>query len=541
MVSFHEHDACESVEHSLVVERERAMNNSVETMLGHARMAARMAGRHRWLALGTAAVVFAAWSVVASRIPERYEANARVYVDTQTVLKPLMSGMTYQPDIDQQVKMLAKTLISRPNIERLIANPDLHLQPHSAREREDLIAKLSDQVQVNPTSSTNLFDITYRGSSPQDARLLVGNVVDLFLHAGASARKQDSQEAERFIDEQIATYERMLTDSETRLKEFKMRNFAVSGVPPQDYFARVSALTDEVDKLRSDLGAAERSSATYKHELDNQEAPMSADISGSSAELEQRLESQRRALDDLLRKDTDQHPDVVGTRHMIAELEQQLASRRDAERKAAPHGAATISTGSPVYQRLRLAYADAESQAAGLRSKLASAQARLNATRTEAGRGPEVEAELVQLNRDYDIIRKNYEQMVARRESALLGAKLDQGSQLAEFRVIDPARVSNSPVFPGRLHLMLAGLLASLVIGVFVAMARDLVTPTIDDTTSLHALVDRPVVGSVSLALSPQERERRRVEKLRFGAATLALVLVQTAWIAWTAFKPTLG
>ena len=518
------------------------MNNSLESLLGRARTFRRMAGRHRWLALGTAAAVFAAWSVVVSRIPERYEASARVYVDTQTVLKPLMSGMTYEPDIDQQVKMLAKTLISRQNVEKLIANPELHLQPKTNREREDLIARLTDQVQVTPTSSTNLFDITYRGATPQVSRDLVRNVVDLFVHSGADARRRDSQDAERFIDEQIAIYERMLTDSETRLKDFKMKNFAVSGVPPQDYFQRVSGLTDEVDKLRTELSAAEQSRETYRKELDSQAVPVTADIAGSSAELEQRIDAQRRALDDLLRKDTDQHPDVVGTRNTIAELERQLAARRAAERRAAPHGgAATISVGSPVYQRLRLAYADADSQAAALRARLASAQARLEATRTEASKGPEVEAQLAQLNRDYDIIRKNYEQMVARRESALLGAKLDQGSQLAEFRVIDPARVNPSPVFPGHLHLMIAGLFASLLVGVIVALVRDMVSPTIDDSASLLALVDRPVVGSVSLALTPRERERRRIETLRFGAATATLILVQAAWIAFITLKPTLG
>ena len=519
------------------------MNNAVETLLVHARTVRRMAGRHRWLALGAAGAFFAIWSVVVSRVPERYEASARVFVDTQTVLKPLMAGMTYEPDIDQQVRMLAKTLISRPNVERLLADPALHLKPADARERENLIAQITDRLQVSPTSSTNpnLFDITYRGPSPQESRALVDSVVSLFVQSGTTARRRDSADAERFIDEQIASYEKMLTEAEGRLKDFKMRNFSVSGVPPQDWFVRVSALTDEVDKLRTELSAAERSRDTYKRELESQAVPPTADVSGSSGELEQRIDAQRRSLDELLRRNTDEHPDVIGTRRMIADLERQLAERRAAERRAsAQDGAARISVGSPVYQRLRLSYTEAESQAAALRARLASAQARLNATRTEAGRGPEIEAELTQLNRDYDVIRKNYEQMVARRESALLGAKLDQGSQLAEFRVIDPARVSPSPVFPGRLHLMLAGLLASLLVGVLVAMGRDLMSPTIDDASSLRALVDRPVVGSVSLVLGAQARERRRQETLRFGLATVTLILLQCGWIAWVALQPSL-
>jgi polysaccharide chain length determinant protein (PEP-CTERM system associated) len=523
------------------------MNNGVETMLGHARTAARMAGRHRWLALGAAAIAFAAWSVGVARVPERYEASARVYVDTQTVLKPLMAGMTYEPDIDQQVRMLARTLMSRTNVERLIADPALHLVARTPRERDDLVAHLTEQILITPTTSTNLFDITYRGASPASSRKVVEAVVDMFVHSGTTERKRDSQDAERFIDEQIHSYEVQLTDSENRLKDFKMRNFSVSGVPPQDYFARVSMLGDEIDRLRSDLGAAERSRDTYKRELDGQE---STGMSATAAEpavatdLELRLEAQRRTLDDLLRKDTEQHPDVVGTRRQIATLEAELEARRAAERRTGAGGAganARLSATSPVYQRLRVAYADAQSQAAALASRLASAQERLAQTRTVASRGPEVEAQLAQLNRDYDVIRKNYDMMVARRESALLGAKLDQQSQMAEFRVIDPARVSYSPVFPGRLHLLLLGLLGSLAIGTLVALARDLVTPTIDDAATLHALVDRPVLGSVSLALTAPMRARRRTQALRFGAATFALLLAQSGWIAWMALKPNLG
>jgi uncharacterized protein involved in exopolysaccharide biosynthesis len=256
-------------------------------------------------------------------------------------------------------------------------------------------------------------------------------------------------------------------------------------------------------------------------------------------DLEQRLDAQRRALDELLRKDTDQHPDVIGTRRMIAQLERELAERRAAYQRN-PR-AAQVTAGNPVYQRLRLAYTDAESQAAGLRSKLASAQSRLNATRAEAGKGPETEAQLQQLNRDYDVIRKNYDSMVARRESALLGAKLDQQSQLADFRVVNPAQASSSPVFPGHLHLELIAFVLSLALGVLAAMAADLVSPTVDDAESLRHLIDRPVIGSISLAVSPQVRQKQRTDLVRFGAVALAMLLVQASWIAWTAFRTTLG
>jgi hypothetical protein len=62
--------------------------------------------------------------VVVFKIPDQYEATARIYVDTQSILKPLMAGLTVQPNVEQQVSMLSRTLISRPNLEKLVRMAD---------------------------------------------------------------------------------------------------------------------------------------------------------------------------------------------------------------------------------------------------------------------------------------------------------------------------------------------------------------------------------------------------------------------------------
>ena len=516
---------------------------TTETLLAQAGGLLRAADRHRWLAFGVAAFAFVAWSVAIGFVPERYEASARVYVDTQTVLKPLMAGLTFQPDIDQQVKMLGRTLVSRENIEHLIANPELGLKARNPAQHEALVARLMDHVTVTPTSAGNLFDISYRGESAEGARRLVDAMVDLFVKSGANNRQHDAQGAERFIDEQIKSYEAMLTDSENRLRDFKSRNFGVSGVPSQDYFSRVSSLRDDADKLRSALSAAERSRDALRRELDGETLPtVAADGPGSAGDLAQRLEQQRRALDDLQRRFTEAHPEVIATRHSVAELEAALAARIDAERRTgAQPGSGRVALGSPVFQRLRISLAEAESQVAGLRSQLASELGRLAQVQAMAGRQPQVEAELVQLNRDYDIIRKNYEAMVIRRESALLGARLDSSAPLADFRVIDPARGAPSPVFPGRLHLAAIGALASLAAGLAAALGAEKLRPTVDDTSTLRALTGRPVLGSIPMTITPPLRARMHRARLRFIAAGTCLVAGQAAWIAWLAVRPVLG
>ncbi len=521
------------------------MENSLEAFVDRVRSVAKTVLRRRWLALGASSAVAMVAAVVLHQVPERYQASARIYVDTQTVLKPLMSGLTFQPDMDQQVAMLARTLISRANVEALMNQPELHLAPGDPAERDAAVAKLMQRIKISPTAAGNLYEVSYRGPDPADARHLVQATVDMFMRTGAGAKKRDSTEAGRFIEEQIRAYETKLVEAEGRLKEFKVRNFGVSGVSNQDYFVRISALGEEVSKLRVELSAAEQARNTYRRELASEDPQLPPDLLARAGGLtggtdpDARLQEQRRRLDDLTLRYTDAHPDVVSTRRSVAELDAERSARLEAAARSGGTGRKAAT--SPVYQKLRVSLAENEVLVSSLRSQLAAQQGRLEQVRALAGRLPQVEAELAQLNRDYDVMRKNYDVLVARRESAALGERLDATSQLAEFRVIEPAIVAPRPVFPARLHLAAVAVLVSLAAGVGAAVLLDLLRPTFVDAASLRAFSGRPVLGTVSLHTGSTSTAGGagigRTDLSAFGAALGLLIALQMAWVAWLALN----
>ena len=525
-----------------VKQRGVRVNNALESFVVSNRRIGRVVWRRRWLALGATAFVAVCSIIGIALFQDRYQATARVYVNTQTVLKPLMESLTFQPDIDQQVSMLARTLISRPNVEKLVANPLLELDRADLLERDRVVSKLMSDIKVVPAGAGNLYDISYRGTSPDRARRLVSATVGLFVDSGAGDKKRDSQDARSFIDDQIHTYEGKLTEAENRLKDFKVRNFGVTGVSNQDYFGRVSALTEEVSKLRVDLSAAEQTRDSYRRELTSENPQLPVELAGGGApvpgSIESRIEEQRKTLDELLRRYTDEHPDVVNARRVLAQLEAEAQRRKAEEQTLAKSGLSTSAATSPVYQKLRISIAESEALVASLHSQLAAKQVLLDQVRADAGRQPQAEAELAQLNRDYDIIRKNYDLMVARRESAALGVKLDESSQLAEFRVVEPPRVLPSPVFPSQLHLAIIALVLSLAAGIGAAMAADMVWPTFDDKETLRQFSGRPVLGSLSV-LSVESRQRGQLAaNRRFVLVFGLLMAVQVAWVVLTALRP---
>jgi polysaccharide chain length determinant protein (PEP-CTERM system associated) len=503
----------------------------------------------RWLALsvGVVGALASAFGIVL--VKDRYEASARVFVDTQTVLKPLMAGLAHQPDADLQVRLLARTLISRNNVERLLATPDLGLDVATPEARELAITTLSDHIKIVPVSTgggSNLFEIKYRGSNPDMAKRVVQATLALFIDSGEGQKKRDSEDAGRFIDQQIQDYESKLVTAENRLKEFKMRNFGFTGASSQDYFARVSVLTDDTNRLRVELSSAERAREAFRRELATEQPQLPVDValrSGSPivAELEVRLDAQKNVLDDLLRRYTDAHPDVASAKRLVAQLQNDLTQRRSSEEaRLSAMGKAPQAATSPVYQKLRISLAEAEAQVAGLRTQLGAKQSQLDAFRNTATRAPQVEAELAQLNRDYDVIRKNYETMVARRESAQLGVKMDQSAQLAEFRLIEPPHAAAMPVFPGRLHAAVLGLVGAIVLGVLAALAADRVAPTIDSAATLRVISQRPLLGAVSRLTTPSAMRAARFKSLRYVSILGLLMAAQAAWVYWVATQSAL-
>lgn len=494
--------------------------------------------RRRWYGVLAAWVVGLIGAVMVLRVPERFESDARVYVDTKSVLRPLMRDLAVEPDLDQTIGMLGRTLITRPNVEVLIRKAQLLPADASQADRDRTVDSLSRDIRVTASGRDNVFTFSFRDTDPELARKVVQNLVSLFVESDLGAKQKDAETARNFIEEQIRHYEARLAEAEGKLKDFKLRNLGTLDGPGRDYFSRIAALTEEMNRQSTELRASEQSRDALKKELSGDEATLLPDptpllAAAAAPEIDARLDVQRRQLDELLRRYTEAHPDVVATRRLIARLEEQRQQEIDAKRKAAEGKPVRAQGGvNPVFQQVKLALAESEANVAGLRVRLTETQTRLAQLKASASRVPQVEAELAQLNRDYEIVRRNYEAMVGRREKAALSEDVD-ATRLAQFRIIEPPRVGKQPVFPNRGTLSLAALFIALAAGVAVSFVVSQLMPTFDSAAALRKITQRPVLGSVSMLTNPASLGRVRRQSLAFGGALGSLLLVFGAWQAW--------
>ncbi len=496
--------------------------------------------KFRWPGLVVAWVTAVIGSVVVWKIPDQFEASARIFVDTDSILKPLMSGLAVQPNVEQQISMLSRTLVSRPNIEKLIRMADLDLKNQSKNDQESLVEKLTKGVEIRTAGGVNLYTMSFKDSEQDRAKRVIQSMVSIFVESGLGASRKDTDSAKTFLNEQIKAYEAKLEEAEARMKEFRLRNISMQSADGKDAMSRLTELSALLDAAKLQLKEAENARDAAKQQLAlergqggnvaTQSLLQESTISVSTPELDSRIDSQRKNLDALMQRFTDQHPDVIATKRLIKDLEDQKKKEVAELRKAAMAAAAANGPGptgansSMAAQELSRVVASTEVQVAGLRARVGEYSARMAQARESMKSAPQVEAEASQLNRDYAIIKKGYEDLVSRRQSAVMSGDLDVASGVADFRLIDPPRVAPKPVSPNRLVLLPLVLVASLGLGFFFAFAASQMRPTFAHGEELRKVTGLPLLGVVTILTTDDDRRRDRVGLFRFVAASGGLV-----------------
>ncbi len=493
----------------------------------------RDAWRFRWYAVGAAwAVAVIGWLVVLM-MPDVYQAQARIYVDTQTALKQTVEGLAFEQNIEAQLNFVRQNLLGRPALERVARETELDRGVTNPRERDEMIealrARTSIQTGVVKRGQTDsIYTITYKDRSRAKSLQVVDRLLNTFVEDTLGGKRQGSENAQKFLEEQIADYEARLSSAETRLADFKRKNVGLVPGDQGDYFARLQAEIDTVRKLKENLSIASSRRAALATQLRGESAVLAASGSQSGGESSggdtaTRLQDARGRLEELLLRFTDKHPDVVALRETIVQLEErqknEIAALQRGDLRAAM---ASGVGGNPVYQQIQLQLNQTDVEIAALNRQIGDGTARIAELRTVIDTVPEVEAEFARLNRDYDVTKQAYTSLVDRLEKARISEQAEQTGSV-RFEIIDPPAAPFEPVSPQRTRLLLMVFVAALGIGGGLAYLMNMIQPVFNTTKSLAELTGLPVLGAVSMTGLDKFRIQKRMSYLRFSAAAVLL------------------
>jgi polysaccharide chain length determinant protein (PEP-CTERM system associated) len=507
------------------------MKQQAEHVLGLVRSAVRF----RWSGLLVAAVIGVLGTVAVLLIPGKYESRAQIYVDTKSVLRGLLQGLAVTQQSPDATDVVRRALLARPALEEVVRGTGLSARAPSAEAHERLLLELQDQISVNGDAATGLYVIAYDDYSAQMAQSVVKSLLDAFVAGSIGAGRSDTRNAEAFLAQQVGEYERRLSESEQRLAEFKKKNIGLMPDQRGDYFARLQAETANRDKLQGDLAVAMGQRDALRHKIAGDapgaqfsaSAPLLTSQQIQAAEgLDLRIREAKTTLAALLDKYTDVHPQVVAQKEMIQRLERQRQEEYGGVRvtNAARSETSAVAV-DPVMQTLQIALNDADVRVQTLQTQLQQAQAQIAQLRQTVTTGPEIEAELARLNRDYGVTKSEYEALLQRLESARISSDADRSAE-QRFKVLEPPLVALRPVKPNKPRLLLAVLLAALAAGATFAVFRGQTQPVFFSRSALGAALDLPVIGVVSRAETAQQGARRRWRAVGYISALAALVLL---------------
>jgi len=466
---------------------------------------------YRWSALVIAWVIALLGWVGVYALPDRYTAQTTIHIETKSIIKPLLKGLAVESKVKSGLAIMTPLLLSRKNLVEVIreTDMDLNLDENSPEAMDRIVEKFTRSITLTQRKKADIYELSYEGSSPELSYKVVSKLLNTLIENTLSAARTDTAEAQLFLDKQIEEYEKRLSAAEEKLAEFKRENVGLMPDKKGGYYNRLQRELGEIESIRSELQLAERKYLEMEKQLQG-EAPLLGNNYGPQKVV--KLRKYRQQLENLLSKYTEQHPDVQAVRANIAET---LADKNN-EDEFVDLGTGDRVEFNPVYQELKADLHRAGVEVETLKLKLMEKEKAVETLKKSVDIIPDVEARLAKLNRGYEITRERYLKLVERRESAQLAQEVGQSGNNISFQVIEPPRVPTKASGPNRPLLLSAIFAVAIAAGLAWGFLRYRLQPTFISSNQIRDKIDRPVLGSVGLFMTPEHKRNRMVQLTSF-------------------------
>lgn len=467
-------------------------------------------------------------------LPDVYSSKAQVFVDTRSVLQPLLRGLAIQTNPDQEIQMMAKTLLSRSNVEKIARESDLDITTSTEEEFDALVTELSKDIRLQSTGRDNIYNISFENKSPSVAQRVVQETLDLFVEGALGNNRKDTDTAGRFLNEQISEYETRLSESEQRLADFKRRYNDILPLAGT-YYASLQGLNEELEATRLQIKQTQQQAESLKKQINNAKRSDSfgvidADEPALRTRYDDRIKNLEEELDQLKLRFTELHPDVIETTTLLESLE--ASRKKEIEAFLSSNDDDKNQPLTELNREIKLEASRLESQIASLRVKEADVERKVAELESKVDLIPQIEAESSALNRDYGITKRKYEELLSRRESADLSRRADVSAEDLQFRIIEPPLLPKRPSGPNRLIFYTAVLIIGFGTGISVAFIISQLTPVLVRPKQLLSISDYPIWGTVTHLDIVKISNTNRIRLIVFLMSSGAIVAIYGVLVA---------
>jgi len=501
--------------------------------------------RKRWYMLITAwAIAIVGWGAIYN-MPYKYESNARIFVDADTLLPQLIKTNGLKVDNAKRIEAVRKEIVSRPNLEDIVRRSEyLERLAQNSGERNNLISRMQRAIRVVALEG-NIFQIIYevdesRLSDRQRAavaRTVVSNLLAFFREGAGKSSAAEIETAAKALDGRIEDLGQRLNAADAAHAKFKQDNIEYLG--NINFLTRLEKAKSDLNETRSEVAELKVTQLTFEKQLESipqtlTSAATDSSRGGARDPLDERINDIQKKLDTLRTLGyKDRHPDVVGVLRQLeavnAEKAQQMKDlQAELEGSAEAGKSSSLTTTRPnrLYEQIMLENINILGQIKAFEQREVAQRLVVEELQQKAKRVPEIEAEESNLKRGYDSLRGQHRKLLKQKADIETQLSISSTTEAVTFRVVEPPVTPQRPSGPPRLLYMIGALVGALVAGFGVALVLSQLKPVVVTIEQLRTHFDMPVLGNITRAMSEAETKQRNREMLAFAGATVALFAI---------------
>lgn len=500
--------------------------------------------RRWWLFLPTVVVGLGACGV-SMMIPNQYRSEATILVTHQQIPERYVTpNSTF--DIREALLIMTDAILSRTRLLQIINDFNLYPEARKRLSPEELVELMQKNIEVEPMDKgpdqkeINSFKISFTGPDPLVAQEVTTKLTTLFIQENIRTREDQSTDTTNFLEDRLRDAAADLEKQESQVRDFKMKYLGELPEQQQGNLGILNGLQMQLQSTSTALDRAREQQAYLESLLAQYRDMTPAAVTGPGQPVTDPAESIKAELtrlrserSDLLARYTEKYPDVVKIEQEIKASEALLAT---AENRAARHAQESSDTNKPneVASTDNAAIAQLNSQLQAnrieiqndltyekqLQNQISDYQVRLNAA-------PVREQQLADLMRNYDLSKKNYDDLLSKKTQSELATTLEIRQQGQQFRIIDQPSLPMKPSGTNHLKVSFGGLAGGLALGLVLAFFVEASNHSLRDEKELKRVFAFPLmIGLPILRTKPEERRRsRRVVLEWLAGATLSLLV----------------
>lgn len=485
--------------------------------------------------------------------PDLYRSGMKLLLIPPTVSEGVVHSNVNVGSRDR-LMILQQEILSRARLLEVIR--ELELFKESGSNTEAMVNMLRSRIKTD-FETNNTFTLSFYDEDPKVAMMVTSRLGSFFIEEDIKSREASGQETSTFLASRVEETRMRLEQQEEKIKRYKLR---FGGELPQQESANLNRLQRLQDQIKTNSDAMARlqdRKVFLEAQISNIERniriPESQDPWESAGsvnrtspqDLHSELAMRRKKLEELSEKYTPLYPAVVQARMEVEQLEAKIAKLRQAAKKAdgtsakgtAPPSSSQSMTelqsgswDSAESQRLRDQVASIDLEVVALKRESVIAVRTIDQIQNKVERLPQREQEMIALMRDYENIKKSYDDLLAKKLQSQIAQKLEEKQRGEQFKVLEPANLPTMPFKPDRLKVLGLALMASLVIGAGGAVGLEVLDPTLRGSKDFKSFFEMPILAV--LPVIQDDRLKRRVS-VRRAAIIGGLVSILCAYLVF--------